>query len=544
MADVKISQLPAAAIPLTGTEIFPLVQDSVTVQAPVSAITNVIPPNTLTYSMIQNAPANVIDYGADPTGTNDSTLAFQAAVDANANVYVPSGTYNINGSRIVAIPGAAACGVVIPSNRNIYVSPGAVLFNTNITVGSSAIFGSYNTTDVSITGGIFDGNRVNYIGPPLAQQGHGIDYRGVINGRISNVICKNNRGDGIYLGLGLNGIYCDNIQIDFVTMDNNYRNGLSIVTANNVFVSDSTFKNTNGITPEAGIDIETNDNNTICTNIKVSNSNFYNNVGSGVDVLRGHDVVVENCYFDTSKYCHILTGSSGGASAKNIKLVNNTYTNIIRSIIEFRDNVDEVLFDGNTVYPTNTAGLGIFHNGVTPTTPRNVKVFNSTFNIDGTATADVGNLLTASVADNLTNWDFSDNTVNYTGTVGSLIWRGANVNLYNNKFNIISGTVGAATTAISLQTAVSAYLDGNIFNNSTTNARQIVGSAPKKSAGPSNIFSQYFTNGNIGNGIPLTGTWTVGSIVFSNVPVSGGPIGWVCTVAGTPGTWLGFGVIL
>jgi hypothetical protein len=36
---------------------------------------------------------------------------------------------------------------------------------------------------------------------------------------------------------------------------------------------------------------------------------------------------------------------------------------------------------------------------------------------------------------------------------------------------------------------------------------------------------------------PTVGTWNVGDVV-ERVPVVGQPIGWVCTAAGTPGTWV------
>lgn len=42
---------------------------------------------------------------------------------------------------------------------------------------------------------------------------------------------------------------------------------------------------------------------------------------------------------------------------------------------------------------------------------------------------------------------------------------------------------------------------------------------------------------------PTTGTWQQGDIVWNSSPASTGYIGWVCTAAGTPGTWKGFGVI-
>jgi parallel beta-helix repeat protein len=42
---------------------------------------------------------------------------------------------------------------------------------------------------------------------------------------------------------------------------------------------------------------------------------------------------------------------------------------------------------------------------------------------------------------------------------------------------------------------------------------------------------------------PTAGSWEVSDIVWNVSPATGRPIGWVCTVAGTPGTWRGFGVI-
>ena len=36
---------------------------------------------------------------------------------------------------------------------------------------------------------------------------------------------------------------------------------------------------------------------------------------------------------------------------------------------------------------------------------------------------------------------------------------------------------------------------------------------------------------------PADGTWIVGDRVINSVPASGQPKAWVCTVAGSPGTW-------
>ena len=39
------------------------------------------------------------------------------------------------------------------------------------------------------------------------------------------------------------------------------------------------------------------------------------------------------------------------------------------------------------------------------------------------------------------------------------------------------------------------------------------------------------------SGPPTLGTWVVGDIVYNNAAASGVPPAWMCSVAGTPGTW-------
>jgi hypothetical protein len=50
------------------------------------------------YSMVTGAPANVLDYGADPTGVADSKAAFDLAIASGIKeIYVPKGTYKYLG---------------------------------------------------------------------------------------------------------------------------------------------------------------------------------------------------------------------------------------------------------------------------------------------------------------------------------------------------------------------------------------------------------------------------------------------------------------
>ncbi|MEO2054688.1 MAG: hypothetical protein ABGX83_05255 [Nitrospira sp.] len=50
----------------------------------------------------------------------------------------------------------------------------------------------------------------------------------------------------------------------------------------------------------------------------------------------------------------------------------------------------------------------------------------------------------------------------------------------------------------------------------------------------------YYTSG---SAAPVSGTWAVGDVVFNSLPATLESIGWVNTVAGTPGTWVEFGLI-
>jgi hypothetical protein len=47
---------------------------------------------------------------------------------------------------------------------------------------------------------------------------------------------------------------------------------------------------------------------------------------------------------------------------------------------------------------------------------------------------------------------------------------------------------------------------------------------------------------NMAAAAPVAGLHARGEVVWNNVPAAGGNLGWVCTVTGTPGTWVPFGI--
>lgn len=54
-------------------------------------------------------------------------------------------------------------------------------------------------------------------------------------------------------------------------------------------------------------------------------------------------------------------------------------------------------------------------------------------------------------------------------------------------------------------------------------------------------YEEVIPGANIGTAAPTAGTWDVGRLVLQAVPTVGQPKAWVCTVSGTPGTWVSQG---
>ncbi|NCU33686.1 MAG: right-handed parallel beta-helix repeat-containing protein, partial [Candidatus Moranbacteria bacterium] len=107
------------------------------------------------------------------------------------------------------------------------------------------------------------------------------------NIKIQNLTLLSSGGDGIYIGR-VNGEkmnYCKNVLIDNVVCDDNNRQGISVISAENLIVRNSVFKNTRGAPPEAGIDFEPNEQGERLVNCLVENCRFEENNGKGIDMF-------------------------------------------------------------------------------------------------------------------------------------------------------------------------------------------------------------------------------------------------------------------
>lgn len=127
-----------------------------------------------TYSMIEGAPVNVLDFGADPTGVADSTAAFQAAYAAGYRIYVPEGTYSVTQlvapNKITILEGASGGGTTINTSgavgldyqhySNVYGSRNSEINNIRVIAAPGTTALRINNLGLNLNNSFFYGGQI------------------------------------------------------------------------------------------------------------------------------------------------------------------------------------------------------------------------------------------------------------------------------------------------------------------------------------------------------------------------------------------------
>ena len=271
------------------------------------------PPKRYRSTIVRNAR----NYGALGNGANDDTTAIQAAINSlpatGGTVVLTAGKYVIDPVRNLRLR----------SNMCLELRSGAVLLAKRNNQERAYVLMVYKVKNVEIKGGQIIGDRDNHLGTK-GEWGHGIMVRGSTNVTIRDIHISKCFGDGISIGgamvTGAPTIECNDIVIDNVVCTNNRRQGLTIGCATNVKVYDSEFSGTNGIAPACGIDIEpdSNDGRTTST-VHIENCLIRKNEGNGVLVYkRVSGVTIKSCTIEYNGGNGILTiGPKTGYIAQN-----------------------------------------------------------------------------------------------------------------------------------------------------------------------------------------------------------------------------------
>lgn len=138
---------------------------------------------------------------------------------------------------------------------------------------------------------------------------HGISILKSQNINIKNIRISNSGGDGIYINGLEKGSFSKDILIEGVFSEHNKRQGISVISAENLMVRNSVFSSTSGTLPECGADIEPNSEYDRIVNVHFKQCTFSKNNNAGVNVslhkLKDNSLPV-SIYFDDC----ILTGNN------------------------------------------------------------------------------------------------------------------------------------------------------------------------------------------------------------------------------------------
>lgn len=226
---------------------------------------------------------NVKDRGAKGDGTSNDTKYIQKAIDAVAGtggtVYIPPGTYMVRAHGKKRL--------VLGSKMTLKLADRAILKVIPTGAEAYSVLRIPRAKDVRVIGGTLQGDRKEHKGRS-GEWGMGIiigpDSERII---IAGVTSRHMWGDGFYLAGGEDVALCS------VVAEYNRRQGLSIIKGNRILVTNSTFRDTRGTAPSAGIDLEPDKPHQRITNVRIERSKFIDNAGGGV-MISGKKAEIAN----------------------------------------------------------------------------------------------------------------------------------------------------------------------------------------------------------------------------------------------------------
>ncbi len=293
----------------------------------------------------QNYPVGAVKASTFGYKAGDATAAFKAAINSSKSFIIidkqsapwniePSRFYNIKNKTIIFEPG-----VVLQAKSGAFKGQYDVLLNF------------YNADNLTIEGygATFSMNKNEYT---TGEWRHTLKIDKCRNVSIKGLIFQNSGGDGIHISGGTSGGYSENITVEDVLCRNNRRQGMTILSAQNLWVRNSEFANSSGTKPESGVDLEPDYASDRLVNINFNNCKFTGNDNAGFKITSQHmtagslplSVKVVDCEF-------INNGHAPNNSLPNceISIGAANYNNPVKG---------QVLFERNTF--TNSKGRILF----------------------------------------------------------------------------------------------------------------------------------------------------------------------------------------
>lgn len=449
-----------------------------------------MPLTKVSYSMISGAPANVLDYGADPTGVADSTNSIQAALNSGAGViFFPFGTYKIAGG---GAPTATT--LIVPST--VYELRGEGGFRTPTTL---------NFTGTNTLGTAFDIQSTNLRS-------------------VSNLFLNTNSTNGNFTNI----IKVAN-DTHFVNWTNVSTNGGA--TTHWVF-GDRCFNQCFINCGAWGTDW------LMQTGIKigfVGNTHDFHtchwlHCGIGVWLL-GNSIELTNFYggeIASNAKCGVHIGSDSGTSVgiEDLNFFGVYFEDQPIHIIQ-----KSVNFKGLQIYGCRTSELAWSALVDVQATTYSINISGGVYNRAAGGTGYLINGNGNSIIDAFIDSPFLYSVTPYTNVGANQIW------YRTNRIGGSPGQISYETQGINAQkdfnTAYS-YANKRLVTTLGNNANPVV-----HDVGFGSVYDSVVPGG---GGSLWTGyTFPQGSLCWNSSATVGQPRGWMCTVAGTPGTWVSMG---
>lgn len=223
--------------------------------------------------------ANAAWWGFDE---KDATAAIQGAINS--------------GAKTVIVPYVGRDWVVRPiklkSHQRIFFEPGVVVTakKGEFRGEHDCLFEGLEVENITLRGygATFRMHKKDYRTGlyTKAEWRHTLSLRAASHVRVIGLRMENSGGDGIYIGSTWDKrrIPCRDIVIRDCVCDNNYRQGISVVSAEDLVIENCALRGTRGTSPQAGIDLEPSHPRDVLSNVRVVRCVAVGNAGTGLMV--------------------------------------------------------------------------------------------------------------------------------------------------------------------------------------------------------------------------------------------------------------------
>ncbi|NCO38611.1 MAG: hypothetical protein COZ06_24685 [Armatimonadetes bacterium CG_4_10_14_3_um_filter_66_18] len=203
----------------------------------------------------------------------DATACLQAALDSG----VPKLTVDNVGQPWVVEP------IQLASNQEILFEKGVEIAAKQgaFLGGNDSLFSARNKENITIRGygATWRMHRDDYAAPPYkkAEWRHSLQLMSSTNVQVFGLHLLESGGDGVYLGTGKQWVTNKDIVLKDLICDRQYRQGISVITAENLLIENVVMRDTAGTAPQAGIDFEPNHPEERLVNVTMRNCVSENN---------------------------------------------------------------------------------------------------------------------------------------------------------------------------------------------------------------------------------------------------------------------------